>query len=60
MLDVYVASLIRSFIALHSLIGNKLTIRDAEKKESMAYNMHSCEEERLPNVSDLLIFTLLD
>jgi hypothetical protein len=57
---VYVASLIRSFIALHSLIGNKLTIRDVEKKELMVYNMHSCEEERLPNVSYLMIFTLLD
>jgi 26S proteasome regulatory subunit N8 len=41
MLVVYVASLIRSVIALHSLIGNKLTNRDAEKKESMANNNKS-------------------
>jgi hypothetical protein len=37
-LVVYVAFLIRSVIALHRLIGNKLTIWDAEKKESMANN----------------------
>lgn len=33
MLVVYVASLIRSVVALHNLINNKLTNRDAEKKE---------------------------
>ncbi len=33
MLVVYVASLIRSVIALHNLINNKLTNKEAEKKE---------------------------
>ncbi|CAH0381422.1 unnamed protein product [Bemisia tabaci] len=33
MLVLYLASLIRSIIALHNLINNKLTNRDAEKKE---------------------------
>lgn len=33
MLVVYLASLIRSVIALHNLINNKITNRDAEKKE---------------------------
>src|SRR6218665_1348462 len=34
MLVVYLASLIRSVIALHNLINNKIQNRDAEKKES--------------------------
>lgn len=34
MLVVYLATLVRSIIALHNLINNKLTNRDAEKKES--------------------------
>jgi len=33
MLVVYLASLVRSVIALHNLINNKITNRDAEKKE---------------------------
>ena len=33
MLVVYLASLIRSIIALHNLINNKLSNTDAEKKE---------------------------
>ena len=33
MLVVYLASLVRSVIALHNLINNKLTNRDTEKKE---------------------------
>lgn len=33
MLVVYLAALIRSVIALHNLINNKITNRDAEKKE---------------------------
>ncbi|RXG52494.1 26S proteasome non-ATPase regulatory subunit 7 [Armadillidium vulgare] len=33
MLVVYLASLIRSIIALHNLINNKLANTDAEKKE---------------------------
>lgn len=35
MLVVYLASLVRSVIALHNLINNKLTNRDAEKKEGV-------------------------
>ena len=34
MLVVYLASLVRSVIALHNLINNKITNRDAEKKEN--------------------------
>lgn len=34
MLVVYLAALCRSIIALHNLINNKLTNRDAEKKEA--------------------------
>ena len=33
MLVVYLASLVRSIIALHNLINNKLTNRDEETKE---------------------------
>lgn len=35
MLAVYLASLVRSVIALHNLINNKIANRDAEKKESV-------------------------
>ncbi|CAG0888220.1 unnamed protein product [Darwinula stevensoni] len=35
LLVVYLASLIRSVIALHNLINNKLSNRDAEKKENI-------------------------
>jgi len=35
MLVVYLASLVRSVIALHNLINNKITNRDAEKKENV-------------------------
>lgn len=34
MLVVYLASLVRSVIALHNLINNKITNRDAERKEN--------------------------
>ena len=34
MLVIYAASLIRSIIALHNLINNKLTNKEAEKKEA--------------------------
>ena len=33
MLAIYLASLVRSVIALHNLVSNKLTNREAEKKE---------------------------
>ncbi|RWS24730.1 26S proteasome non-ATPase regulatory subunit 7-like protein [Leptotrombidium deliense] len=35
MLVVYIASLVRCVIALHNLINNKITNRDAEKKEGL-------------------------
>lgn len=35
MLVVYLASLVRSVIALHNLINNKITNRDSEKKENL-------------------------
>jgi 26S proteasome regulatory subunit N8 len=46
MLAVYVASLIRSVIALDSLINNKLTNRDAEKNETMAGKAKELEKEK--------------
>ena len=36
MLVVYLASLVRSVVALHNLINNKITNRDSEKKESQS------------------------
>lgn len=36
MLVVYLASLVRSIVALHNLINNKLTNRESEKKEGTA------------------------
>ncbi len=36
MLSIYVPTLVRSVIALHNLISNKLTNREAEKKENLA------------------------
>ena len=36
MLVVYLASLVRSVVALHNLINNKITNRDTEKKESQS------------------------
>lgn len=38
MVVVYLASLIRSVVALHNLINNKIANRDAEKKEGKTVN----------------------
>ncbi|EDO45776.1 predicted protein [Nematostella vectensis] len=46
MLVVYVASLIRSIIALHNLISNKVTNRDAEKDEASKKDEKSKEKEK--------------
>ncbi|XP_063706510.1 26S proteasome non-ATPase regulatory subunit 7 [Culicoides brevitarsis] len=48
MLVVYLASLVRSIIALHNLINNKLTNRDAEegKKEETGKNGKGKENEK--------------
>lgn len=48
MLVVYLASLVRSVIALHNLINNKITNRDAEKKEGM--KKEDKEEKKKPVV----------
>lgn len=46
MLVVYLASLVRSIIALHNLINNKLTNRDAEKKETDKKDPTKKEEKK--------------
>jgi len=45
MLVVYVASMIRSVIALHNLINNKITNRDAERKEGKKDEKKDKKEE---------------
>lgn len=45
MLVVYLAALIRSIIALHNLINNKLTNRDAEKKEGKKDEIKDSKEK---------------
>lgn len=47
MLVVYLAALVRSIIALHNLINNKLTNRDAEegKKEELKEKKESKEDK---------------
>lgn len=44
MLVVYLASMVRSVIALHNLINNKITNRDAEKKENEKVSSPKREE----------------
>lgn len=46
MLVVYLASLIRSVIALHNLIGNKLQNREAEKTEVKDLSKDKKEKEK--------------
>ncbi|OWF48012.1 26S proteasome non-ATPase regulatory subunit 7-like [Mizuhopecten yessoensis] len=46
MLVVYLASLIRSVIALHNLIGNKLQNREAEKSEVKDLSKEKKEKEK--------------
>lgn len=46
MLVVYLAALIRSVIALHNLINNKLTNRDAEKKEGKKDDKDTKEKDK--------------
>lgn len=45
MLVVYLASLVRSVIALHNLINNKIANRDAEKKESQKDTKKETDKE---------------
>ena len=42
---LYAASLVRSIIALHNLINNKLTNKDAEKKETGYSNSNNAKKE---------------
>lgn len=46
MLVVYLASLVRAVIALHNLINNKITNRDAEKKEGLKDKDQSKKESK--------------
>lgn len=48
MLVVYLAALVRSIIALHNLINNKLSNRDAEKKEGKKDDKPVKDEELKP------------
>ena len=43
---LYAASLIRSIIALHNLINNKLTNKDAEKKETGIHSSNAKKEDK--------------
>ena len=45
MLVVYLAALVRSIIALHNLINNKLTNRESEKKEISSKKDESKEKK---------------
>jgi 26S proteasome regulatory subunit N8 len=44
MLVVYLAALVRSVVALHNLINNKITNRDAEKKEGLPKDKKDSKE----------------
>lgn len=46
MLVMYIASLIRSVIALHNLINNKLANKEAEKKEGKKDDVKDKKEEK--------------
>lgn len=52
MLVVYLASLVRSVIALHNLINNKISNRDAEKKESQKDSKKDIEKDSDKKSSD--------
>lgn len=47
MLVVYLAALIRSIVALHNLINNKLSNRDAENKEGKKEEKPVIKEEEV-------------
>lgn len=49
MLVVYLASLVRSVIALHNLINNKITNRESEKKENVIHVRESEKKETVKN-----------
>ena len=51
-LQVYLASLIRSILALHNLITNKINNRDAEKKNEEARNSAKDEKEKEKKEAD--------
>ena len=52
MLVVYVAALIRSIIALHNLITNKLQNRDAERSEAKDKDAPTTAAKKKDNSSD--------
>jgi len=52
MLVVYVAALIRSIIALHNLITNKLQNRDAERSEAKDKDATTTATKKKDNSSD--------
>jgi 26S proteasome regulatory subunit N8 len=49
---LYAASLIRSIIALHNLINNKLTNKEAEKKEATSKKEDKEKKEDKDKVED--------
>lgn len=52
MLVVYLASLVRSVIALHNLINNKISNRDAEKKETEKKDLPKNKEKESDKEGD--------
>ena len=52
MLVIYAASLIRSIIALHNLINNKLTNKEAERKEAGGSSVKKDNEKDKSDKSD--------
>ena len=52
MLVMYIASLIRSVIALHNLINNKLANKEAEKKEGKKDDVKEKKEEKTETKKD--------
>merc|ERR1711915_994888 len=52
MLVMYIASLIRSVIALHNLINNKLVNKEAEKKEGKKDDVKEKKDEKSDNKKD--------
>merc|ERR1711997_153809 len=54
MLVIYAASLIRSIIALHNLINNKLTNKEAERKEAGGSSKESATKKETEKVKRLI------
>merc|ERR1712032_186042 len=53
MLVIYLSSVIRSVIALHNLINNKIANRDAELKAALAEEKADEDEEDVQKITEL-------